>query len=199
MRVIYFALALSRITQIPLKHITYDHKMRNIMLRFKMPTEFFDIVDEDDHNIGKASREECHKRGLIHRSVMFFVFDDEGRVLVTKRTKTKDFFPGYWSIVLGGHVHAGESYEEAVVREMEEEAKLKVKPFLITSFKKRIPEEKENVKVYGVLAKDNLTLNDEELERGEFLGIDEIEEKLKSQNFLPETEILFGILKGYLS
>jgi isopentenyldiphosphate isomerase len=39
-----------------------------------MSKEFFDIVDENDNVIGKASREECHGRGLIHRSVMFFVF-----------------------------------------------------------------------------------------------------------------------------
>ncbi len=164
-----------------------------------MCSEFFDVVDENDNVIGKASREECHKRGLIHRSVMFFIFDDEDKVLVTKRTKTKDFFPGYWSIVLGGHVHVGESYDEAVVREMEEEAGLKAKPFFISSFKKRIPEEKENVNVYGVVVKERISLNDEELEKGEFLGLEEIEEKLKNQDFLPETEILFSILKRHLS
>ncbi len=164
-----------------------------------MCSEFFDVVDENDNVIGKASREECHKRGLIHRSVMFFIFDDEDKVLVTKRTKTKDFFPGYWSIVLGGHVHVGESYDEAVVRELEEEAGLKAKPFFISSFKKRIPEEKENVKVYGIVAREDIKLNGEELERGEFLGINEIENQMKSYPFLPETEILYGILKGYLS
>jgi isopentenyl-diphosphate delta-isomerase type 1 len=164
-----------------------------------MCSEFFDVVDEDDNVIGKASREECHNRGLIHRSVMFFIFDDEDKVLVTKRTKTKDFFPEYWSIVLGGHVHAGESYEEAVVREIEEEVGLKAKPFFISSFKKRIPEEKENVKVYGVAVKDRIILNDEELEKGEFLDLEEMEEKLKNQDFLPETEILFSMLKRHLS
>jgi len=130
---------------------------------------------------------------------MFFVFDEEGKVLVTKRTKTKDFFPGYWSIVLGGHVHADEGYDEAVAREMEEEAGLKTRPFFLAFFKKRIPEEKENVKVYGVVVKDRITLDDEELEKGEFLGLEEMEEKLKIQDFLPETKILFSMLKRHLS
>jgi isopentenyl-diphosphate delta-isomerase type 1 len=164
-----------------------------------MRSEIFDVVDEDDNIKGKASREECHKKGLIHRSVMFFVFNEEGKILVTKRTQKKDFFPGYWSMVLGGHVHSGESHDEAVVREMEEELGLKAKPFFIDTFKKRIPEEKENVKVYGIIAKDKITLNNDELEKGDFLGLDELEEKFKVHNFLPETKILFLILKRYLS
>ena len=108
-----------------------------------MPKEFFDIVDENDNVIDKASREECHEKSLIHRSVMFFVFNEKGKVLVTKRTKNKDFFPGFWSIVMGGHVGSGESYEEAVAREVEEEVGLKAVPFFIHYFKKRIREEKE--------------------------------------------------------
>lgn len=166
---------------------------------FHMPMEIFDIVDEDDKVVGRGSREECHKMGLIHRSVMFFVFNEEGRVLVTKRTKTKDFFPEYWSIVLGGHVRTNESYEEAVIREVEEELGLKLTPFFIAFFKKRIPEERENVKVYGVITNEEPVLNKEELEEGEFLGLDELKDLLKKRNFLPETSTLMPILKRYLS
>jgi isopentenyldiphosphate isomerase len=126
-----------------------------------MPKEFFDLVDENDNVIGKALREECHKKALIHRSVMFFVFNEEGKVLVTKRTINKDFFPGFWSIVLGGHVGSGESYKEAVVREVEEEVDLEAVPFFIHYFKKRIPEEKENVKVYGFVANKEPSLNED--------------------------------------
>ncbi|UCE36887.1 MAG: NUDIX domain-containing protein [Thermoplasmata archaeon] len=156
-------------------------------------------MDEDDEVIGKASREECHNKGLIHRSVMFFVFDEESRVLVTKRTKTKDFFPEYWSIVLGGHVSADESYEKAAKREVEEELGLKLAPFFIAFFKKRIPEEKENVRVYGVVTNEEPILNKEELEEGEFYGLDELKGFLKKHDFLPETRILMPILMEYLS
>ncbi len=164
-----------------------------------MPNELFDIVDENDNIIGQAQREECHIKHLIHRSVMFFIFNEEGKVLVTKRTQSKDFFPGYWSIVLGGHVQSGETYEGAVVREAKEEVGLELRPFFLQSFKKRIPEEKENVKVYGVVVKEDIDLNEEELEKGEFLDMDELEERLVSHDFLPETEILLNVLKLYLS
>ncbi len=158
-----------------------------------------DVVDEEDHVIGRAPRKEIHKKDLIHRSVIFFVFNMGGKVLVTKRTESKDFFPGYWSIVLGGHIGSGESYEEAVTREVHEEVGLKTEPFFIHYFKKRIPEEKENVKVYGVLSKEEPFLNRDELAEGEFLDFDELEIKLNKEKFLPETEILLPVLKKYLS
>ena len=164
-----------------------------------MLSEMFDVVDEEDHVIGRASRRECHEKGLIHRSVMFFIFNAKGEILVTKRTKNKDFFPEYWSILLGGHVGFGESYEEAVAREVEEEVGLKAVPFFIHYFKKRIPEEKENVKVYGVVIKEKPSLNEDELEEGEFLSIDELKGRLNKEKFLPETETLLSILKEYLS
>jgi isopentenyldiphosphate isomerase len=161
--------------------------------------ELFDVVDEDDKLIGKASREECHENGLIHRSVMFFVFDSERRVLVTKRTQNKDFFPGHFSIVLGGHVRSGENYEEAAAREIEEEIGISTKPYLISFFKKRIPEEKENVKVFGIVTKEKINLNEDELESGEFLEFDGLEERIEREKFLPETEILYSILFAHLS
>lgn len=164
-----------------------------------MQEEMFDVVDDDDNVVGKATRSECHDNGLIHRSVMFFVFDSKGRVLVTKRTQKKDFFPGYWSIVLGGHVRSCESYEEAVVREIEEEIGISAEPMLISFFKKRIPEEKENVKVFGVVAKDKLKLNMDELESGEFIAFDGLEKRMESEEFLPETETLYSILFAHLS
>jgi isopentenyl-diphosphate delta-isomerase type 1 len=164
-----------------------------------MQEEMFDVVDDDDNVVGKATRSECHDNGLIHRSVMFFVFDSKERVLVTKRTQKKDFFPGYWSIVLGGHVRSGESYEEAVGREIEEEIGISAKPMLISFFKKRIPEENENVKVFGVVAKDKLKLNEDELESGEFLAFNGLEKRMECEKFLPETETLYSILFAHLS
>ena len=159
-----------------------------------MLNESFDIVDENDNIIGQATREQCHTKGLIHRSVMFFIFDQENRVLVTKRTENKDFFPGYWSIVLGGHVHTSETYEEAVKRELLEEVGISGEPIFITSFKKRIPEEKENVKVFGMTVKDPITLNQDELSVGIFMDREDLEDDLAGRNLLPETPILLEVL-----
>ena len=111
--------------------------------------EIYDVVDEDDKVIGKATRKKIHDKRLIHRSVMFFIFDKKGRIFVTQRTKHKEFYKEYWSIVLGGHVNSGETYEEAAIRECKEETGMENKPVFMGSFKQRILEEKENVKVYA--------------------------------------------------
>ncbi len=160
-----------------------------------MTEEIFDVVNEEDKIIGKATRKEVHKKKLIHRSVMFFIFDKKGRVLVTQRTRAKDMFPEYWSITLGGHVSSGETYEEAVAREAWEEAKVKEKPFFITSFKKRIPEEKENSMIYSFVTSQKPELDKNELKRGKFMTIKEIKEKIKNEKFLPETDFLLKVIK----
>ena len=58
--------------------------------------EMFDVVDSTDKVIGRASREEIHRKGLLHRSTHLLVFDGSGRVLLQKRSMRKDRFPGRW-------------------------------------------------------------------------------------------------------
>jgi len=48
------------------------------------------------------------------------VFDAEGRVFVQRRTAQRANLPGCWDIV-GGHVEPGETYAEALAREIAEE------------------------------------------------------------------------------
>jgi isopentenyldiphosphate isomerase len=161
--------------------------------------ELFDIVGDGDEVIGRATRKEAHTLGHIHRSVLFFIFDREGRVFVGQRTDNKEFYPGYWSIVFGGHVNAGESYEDAVSRELEEEAGIREKPAFIGSFKKRFDEkDKENVRVYMLVAKQELVVDPGEIKQGLFMPAGELEEKMRSEKFLPETKKLYEILKEHL-
>lgn len=48
------------------------------------------------------------------------ILNSEGRVYVQRRTLTRKVFPGTWDIV-GGHVETGESLQEAIAREINEE------------------------------------------------------------------------------
>ena len=83
--------------------------------------EWFDVVDRNDTVIGRASREEVHQNGLLHRSAHLLVFDGSGRVLLQKRSEGKDRFPGRWDSSVSGHVDSGEGYDQCIVREAMEE------------------------------------------------------------------------------
>lgn len=84
--------------------------------------ELVDIVDEDDRVVRTARRDEVRARNELHRCVWIVVLDDAGRLLVHRRTPTKDLFPRYWDLTVGGVVAAGEGYDRAAVRELFEEA-----------------------------------------------------------------------------
>ena len=84
--------------------------------------EQFVLVDEHDEVIGTVLRKDAHSNPkLIHRSVGVIIFNDKKQVLLQKRSKTKDTYPEYWGMSVGGHVNVGQSYEEAVKREIIEE------------------------------------------------------------------------------
>ncbi|GGZ07115.1 NUDIX hydrolase [Streptomyces poonensis] len=83
--------------------------------------EIIDIVDEDDRVIGQWPRGEAYARGLRHRCAFVLVRDAQGRIFVHRRTPTKLVFPSRYDMFVGGVVGAGESYDDAALREAEEE------------------------------------------------------------------------------
>lgn len=86
------------------------------------PDEIFDLIDNADHVIGHVRRGDAHRNpALLHRSVQVLVFDDAGRILLQRRSATKDLFPGYYCASASGHVISGDDYAETARREIEEE------------------------------------------------------------------------------
>jgi isopentenyldiphosphate isomerase len=156
-----------------------------------------DVVDDGDRVLARASRTRVHDEYLIHRSAMFFVLDADDNVFVNQRSALKPIYPGYWSIAFGGHVQAGETYDEAVAREVEEETGLREHSVPITSFQKRTADERENVRVYGVRAREELRLHAEEVEQGRFVTMAELNQMLGRFDFLPETPTLLKTLVEY--
>ncbi|MFJ6572908.1 NUDIX hydrolase [Streptomyces sp. NPDC091292] len=83
--------------------------------------EVLDVVDADDRVVGRAPRGEVYARGLRHRCVFVRATDAEGRLFVHRRTPTKLVFPSMYDLFVGGVVGAGETYDDAALREAEEE------------------------------------------------------------------------------
>ncbi len=75
-------------------------------------------------------KSEAHRRGLWHRCIHCWVFGvDAGLpyLLVQRRAATKDTWPGYLDLTVGGHLAAGEEALDGL-REVEEELGLRVDP-----------------------------------------------------------------------
>lgn len=84
--------------------------------------EIFVVVDKNDKIIGYRTRYECHhNKQLIHRVTAVAVFNDQGQILLQKRSKNKDVNPGLYTLSVSGHVSKGESYKQAAQRELREE------------------------------------------------------------------------------
>ena len=79
------------------------------------------IVDEDDRPLYATTQDEAYRKGLYHRVVRVMISDENGRILLQKRSSTKQIFPNCWDNSAAGHVDSGESYEVAAYRELEEE------------------------------------------------------------------------------
>ncbi|WP_306192569.1 NUDIX hydrolase [Streptomyces sp. MK5] len=83
--------------------------------------EILDIVDVDDRVVGRLPRGAVYREGLRHRCVFVQARDADGRLFVHRRTATKLVFPSRYDMFVGGVVSAGESYDDAALREAEEE------------------------------------------------------------------------------
>jgi 8-oxo-dGTP pyrophosphatase MutT (NUDIX family) len=106
--------------------------------------ESFDVCTPDGVPTGQTCpRNEVHRRGLWHRSSHLWLFDGRGRVLLQQRHPAKETDPGRWDIAVAGHLSAGQSPLEAMVREAWEELGLTLDPGSLTFL--------------GALSKEDLT------------------------------------------
>lgn len=83
--------------------------------------EIFDVVNSNDEVIGCNTRSEVHKLNLLHRSVHAIVMNQSGQVFLQHRGPDRDNNPDLWDSSVAGHLQAGEDYDQAMVRETEEE------------------------------------------------------------------------------
>ncbi|MBN8732647.1 MAG: NUDIX domain-containing protein [Acidobacteria bacterium] len=84
-------------------------------------SEIVTIVDRQNRVVGALPRAEMRARRLPHRASFVFVFRTDGRLIVQRRTLSKDVWPGYYDLAAGGVVVAGEGYKESALREVSEE------------------------------------------------------------------------------
>jgi isopentenyl-diphosphate Delta-isomerase len=83
------------------------------------------FVDEKDEIMGYKTLEEIDKEDLTYRVSALWLTNSKGEILLAKRALTKSHHPGMWGPAAAGTVEKGETYEENIIKEAEEELGLK--------------------------------------------------------------------------
>ena len=143
--------------------------------------EWFDVVDEADIVVSRATRQEVHAHGLRHRAVHVLVFNRAGKLFLQKRSRSKDTAPGAWDSSASGHVAAGEAYDTCAVRELREELGLRAPSGPVRWLRLPACDEtgQEFVWVYRLEAEGPLKLHPGEIERGAWLAPAEVARRVR--------------------
>lgn len=157
--------------------------------------EFLDVLNEKGELTGeKMGRKEIHDQGIWHRCVHIWVLNSKGELLIQKRASQLDNFGGLWDISAAGHVSAGETKEEAAIKELSEELGLII-PFEEFIFIDEIKVSLPNTHVSGIknhfdaiylIKKDldpaKLVLQEEEVEQVMFIPWRELKERVDKRD-----------------
>lgn len=101
-----------------------------------MAKEIIDVVNENDEVIGQEDRDVVHQKGLTHRHVHVWLYNDKGQIVLQRRSKTAASQPGLLDPAAGGHVPAGMDVVEAALMELKEETGIRAQPGDLKLFKK---------------------------------------------------------------
>lgn len=148
--------------------------------------ELVDVLDNAGRVVGVTTRADIRARRLPHRCVYILVFNRKGELFIHQRTSTKDVFPSYWDVTIGGVVAAGESFDLAAGREGAEElgVPLDVEPLFPFSFSD--DRTTAFAHVYRGRHDGPFRLQKEEIVRGCFIPPDEVETRAREAPFCPD-------------
>ncbi len=149
--------------------------------------ELIDVVDDDDRVVEQRPRAEVRRHNLTHRSVYILVFNGAGELFVHRRTTTKDVYPGYYDVAIGGVVGAGEGYGDAAARELREELGIAggaLEPLF--SIRYRDTTTAVNGMVFRCVHDGPFVLQAAEIVSGEFLPTTVVEDRMRHERFCPD-------------
>ncbi|MEU5637149.1 NUDIX hydrolase [Streptomyces rishiriensis] len=162
--------------------------------------EILDVVDENDQVVGRFARGRVYAEGLRHRCVFIQARDADGRLFVHRRTATKLVFPSLYDMFVGGVVGAGEAYDDAALREAEEELGVSGLPrpeFLFKFLYEGGPAGSWWSAVYEVRCELPVNPQAEEVAWHAFLPEEEVERRLPVWEWVPDGLDAYRRLKEF--
>ena len=134
-----------------------------------LENELFPVVDKRDRILRQAVHSEVHGDNLRHRAVHILIFNERDELYLQQRSRCKDRHPLLWDSSAAGHVMAGEGYDEAAKRELQEELGIDVPLKKILKLSASPKTGQEFIWLYRGQLRDNIRRNRSEIESGAFL------------------------------
>jgi isopentenyldiphosphate isomerase len=154
--------------------------------------ELVDVVDGDDRIVGTVTRADVRARLLLHRVASTMVFRSDGRLLVHRRTETKDVFPGMYDCFVSGVVGAGESYERARDRELAEEMAIEsASPVELFAHRFESAEDRSLSRVYAVTWDGPVVPQSEEISWHGWEPVERVRHRVEQVAFVPDGREVF--------
>lgn len=158
-------------------------------------TEYLILVDNNDNPIGTEEKVKCHlPEGKLHRAFTVLLFNKEGRLLLTQRSKSKMLWPGDWDGTVASHPRQSETYVSSAERRLPEELGIKCKLDYLFKFEYHVPYKNigsENEicgTLIGILDESsNIKLVEEEISAARWVSLEQLIEEIRKmpQIFCP--------------
>lgn len=143
------------------------------------------LVNTEDEPVGYGSKEEVHRKGLLHRAFSVFLYHGD-KLLIQQRAEGKYHSAGLWANTCCSHPRQGETLEAAVKRRLLEEAGIVCETKEIFSFVYRHVfhenlYEHEFDHVFLGAFQGDCRMNPEEVQAFRWIGLEELEEELRER------------------
>lgn len=155
------------------------------------PDEMVEEVDRSGAVVGLVSRRDMREKRLWHRSVFVAVISNEGQLLLHRRADTKDVWPGWWDVAVGGVCAPGEDWESAARREVGEEVGIEgVEPAFVATGAYCDAEVALVAAVFVCRTDGPFRFADGEVTEAHWVRRDDLGEWLEAKPFLPDSVAL---------
>jgi isopentenyl-diphosphate delta-isomerase len=166
-----------------------------------------DVLDKQGRKTGQIlMKSRVHAQSCWHAVAHLWIYNSNDEFLLQKRAPNKQVWPNVWDVTIAGHIEAGDTPQNTVVREAQEEMAIKIEPqnislFKISKFEGKMPGGWTNrVYISSFITKMDLKIADlklqkEEVSRVRWVKIDELKKELldpaMDRLFSPPAKIFF--------
>jgi isopentenyldiphosphate isomerase len=148
--------------------------------------ELIDRLDDAGCVVGTIARRDLRGGRIPHRCAYLLLFNRRGELFVHQRAATKATYPSYWDVCVGGLPSAGESFDDAIRREVEEEIGVRVEPERLFPFQYSDDRSIVFGMVYRAGHDGPFRFQAEEVARGEFVPLAEAVVRMEREPFCPD-------------